>query len=86
MGRSMAAQHRVCVETPESRNQVHFHWDGVLEVHGDVVFGANDDVWFDGAVSLPLEIGFHLPFVTFCDAVVSFGWICRIGCPSQSKR
>ena len=76
MGRSMAAQHLVCVETPESRTQVYVQNDGVLEVHGDVVFGADDAVWFDGAVSLPLEIGLHLSVVTFSDAVVSFGWIC----------
>ena len=77
MGRSMASKRfRVCVETSESRTQVYFHAEGVMEVHGDVVFGANDDVWFDGAVSLPPEIGFHLPVVIFCDAVASFGWIC----------
>jgi len=77
VGRCMAAKRfRVCVETSESRTQVYFFAEGVLEVYGDVVFGTNDAVWFDGAVSLPLEIGFHLPVVTFCDAVVSFGWIC----------
>ena len=72
----MAAQHRVCVETPESRTQVHFLTDGVLEVYGDVVFGADDAVWFDGAVSLPPEIGFHLSVVIFCVAAASFGWMC----------
>ena len=73
----MAAQHLVCFETSESRTQVWFATDGELEVHGDVVFGASDDVWFDGAVSLPLEIGFYLSVVIFCFAVVSFCWMCR---------
>jgi hypothetical protein len=48
----------------------------VLEVYGDVVFGADDAVWFDGAVSLPPEIGFHLSVVIFCVAAASFGWMC----------
>ena len=74
MGRSMASKRFcVCVETSKSRTQIHFYAEGVLEVHGDVVFGANDGVWFDGAVSPPPEIVFHLPLVIFCNAVASFG-------------
>jgi len=44
---------------------------GVLEVHDNVVFEANTAGGFGdgGAVSLPPEIGSHLPGVVFCDRV-----------------
>ena len=34
---------------------------GVLEVHDNVVLQANTAGWYGGAVSLPFEIGSHLP-------------------------
>ena len=47
----------VCVETPESRTQVHMNTEGVLEVHDNVVFKANS-AWANngGAVSLQLDV------------------------------
>ena len=50
-------------ETPESRTQVAMITDGVLEVHDNVVFEANTAEESGGAVSLPFEIGSHLPGV-----------------------
>ena len=51
-------------------------WDGgVLKVHDDVTFEANAAEELGGAVSLPFEIGSHLPdvalWVTFCKRVAS---------------
>ena len=41
--------------------------EGVLEVHGNVTLKANTAGDDGGAVSLPLEIGFHLTILIFCD-------------------
>ena len=49
--------------------------DGVLEVHDNVTFEANTAVQDGGAVSLPIEIGFH-PFS------FSFSRVGLIGCSS----
>jgi len=38
-------------------------------VHDNVVFEANTAEESGGAVSLPFEIGSHLPGVVFCDKV-----------------
>jgi len=50
------------------------HDGGLLEVHDNVTFEANA-AGFGGAVSLPFEIGSHLPdvalWVTFCKRVAS---------------
>ncbi len=43
--------------------------EGVLDVHDNVVFEANTAELYGGAVSLPLEIDFHLMIVTFCVVV-----------------
>jgi len=40
---------------------------GLLEVRDNVTFEANNAGSNGGAVSLPLEIGFHLAKVVFCD-------------------
>ena len=50
-------------ETPESRTQVNVGIDGVLKVHDNVVLRANTAGSEGGAVSLPFEIGSHLPVV-----------------------
>ena len=57
----------VCVETPESITQVYMSTGGVLEVHDNVTIEANTAGDDGGAVSLPIEIGFLLLVVAFCD-------------------
>ena len=57
-------------ETPESRTEVYMYSDGLLEVHNDVTFEANDE-YRGGAVSQPLMIDSHLLGVLFCD------WIAK---------
>ena len=47
--------------------------DGVLEVHGNVVFEANTAGDDGGAVSLPFVTMLLLPIAVFCDRVCE-GW------------
>ena len=51
------------IETPESRNQIYVGYDGVLEVHDNVVLQANTAGLDGGAVILPFDLGSHLPGV-----------------------
>ena len=72
-GSSMATRHFVVgVETPESRTQVDMNTEGVLEVHGNVVFKANSAVVLGGAVSLPFNSGSHPSVVLFPN--ICEGW------------
>ena len=57
----------MCVETPESRTQVSMYKEGVLKVHGNVVFEANTAGVDGGAVSLPFDTVLLLSAVVFCD-------------------
>jgi len=54
---------RSLTETPESRTQVFMTNNGAMEVYNNVVFEANSAEYHGGAVSLPINIGSHLPFV-----------------------
>jgi len=63
----------VGVETPESCTQVYITWDGVLEVHVNVVFEANTAVSSGGAVSLCFDTAVLLLAVVLCDRFCE-GW------------
>jgi predicted outer membrane repeat protein len=57
----------LCVETPESREQVYMYRGGVLEVHDNVVFEANTAATRDGgAVRFPFYSGSHMHVGLFC--------------------
>jgi hypothetical protein len=51
----------------ESRTQVAIGDDGVLEMHDNVLMQANTAGTDGGAVSLPFEIGSHLPVLVLQD-------------------